>query len=35
LKIQIPDQAEQDLTEGFHFYDEQQAGLGSYFLTTV
>jgi hypothetical protein len=35
LKIQILDQAEQDLIEGFHFYEEQQAGLGSYFLTNL
>ena len=35
MKIQILDQAEQDLIEGFHFYEEQQAGLGSYFLTNL
>ena len=35
MKIEILDQAVQDLIEGFHFYEDQQAGLGSYFLTNL
>ena len=35
MRIQILDQAEQDLIEGFHFYEEQQPGLGSYFLANL
>lgn len=35
MRIEILDQAEQDLIEGFHFYESQQAGLGSYFLTSL
>jgi hypothetical protein len=31
VKIEILDQAEQDLLEGFQFYEEQQKGLGTYF----
>ena len=33
--IKILDLAERDLLEGFHFYDAQQQGLGSYFLTNL
>jgi hypothetical protein len=33
MKLEILDQAEDDLIEGFHFYESQQAGLGSYFQT--
>src|SRR5260370_40584520 len=33
--IEILDQAREDLIEGFHFYDSQQPGLGSYFLTNL
>ena len=33
--IEILDQAREDLIEGFHFYEEQQAGLGSYFLSNL
>ena len=33
MRIEILDQAVQDLIEGFHFYEDQQIGLGSYFLT--
>ena len=32
MKIKILDQAELDLIEGYHFYEDQEAGLGSYFL---
>jgi plasmid stabilization system protein ParE len=35
VKIEILDQAVQDLIEGFHFYEDQQPGLGSYFLTNL
>ena len=35
MRIQILDQAEQDLVEGFHFYEDQEAGLGRYFLTNL
>jgi len=35
MRIEILDQAVQDLIEGFHFYEDQQAGLGSYFLTNL
>jgi hypothetical protein len=33
--IEILDQAVEDLIEGFHFYEEQQSGLGSYFLSNL
>jgi hypothetical protein len=32
MRIEILDEAEQDLLDGFHFYNKQQAGLGAYFL---
>ena len=32
MRIEILDQAELDLLEGFHFYEAQQPGLGAYFL---
>ena|SRR5258708_27419141 len=35
MRIEILDQAEEDLIEGFHFYEGQQAGLGSYFLANL
>ena len=35
MKIEILDQASEDLIEGFHFYEDQQAGLGTYFLTNL
>jgi len=35
MKVQILDQAAEDLVEGFFFYEAQQTGLGSYFLTTL
>jgi plasmid stabilization system protein ParE len=35
MKVQILDEAEQDLIEGFHFYEAQQAGLGDYFLDSL
>ena len=35
MKVQILDRATNDLVEGFHFYEAQQGGLGSYFLTNL
>ena len=35
MKIEILDQAEDDLIEGFRFYEAQQPGLGSYFLVNL
>jgi hypothetical protein len=35
MRIQILDRAERDLIEGFHFYESQGVGLGSYFLANL
>jgi len=35
MKIVILDAAKQDLIQGFHFYEEQGTGLGTYFLTNL
>jgi len=35
VNIEILDLAKLDLLDGFHFYEEQQTGLGSYFLTSI
>lgn len=35
MRIEILDEAEEDLIEGFHFYEGQEAGLGSYFLDSL
>jgi hypothetical protein len=32
MKIKILESAKQDLREGFHFYESQETGIGSYFL---
>ena len=32
MKIEILDEAQEDLVAGFHFYERQNPGLGSYFL---
>jgi hypothetical protein len=32
VKIEILDEAQQDLIEGFQFYESREAGVGSYFL---
>jgi len=32
VKIEILDEAQDDLLQGFHFYETQETGLGSYFL---
>ena len=33
--IQIPDDAEQDLIDGFDFYNSQEFGLGDYFIDSL
>jgi plasmid stabilization system protein ParE len=35
MRVQILDEAEQDLVDAFHFYERQAAGLGSYFLDSL
>ena len=35
MKIQILDRAEEDLYQGFVFYEEQEAGIGDYFLNSL
>ena len=35
MKIEILDDAKEDLIAGFHFYEEQASGLGSYFLDSL
>ena len=35
MKVQILDEAEQDLVDGFCFYEAQDAGLGDYFLDSL
>ena len=35
MKIEILDAAEQDLVEGFGFYENQSEGLGDYFLDSI
>jgi hypothetical protein len=32
MKIHILDQAEDDLVDGYNFYENQEQGVGSYFL---
>jgi hypothetical protein len=32
VKIEILDEAQQDLIEGFQFYESRETGIGSYFL---
>ena len=32
MKIEILDEAQEDLVDGFRFYEAREAGLGSYFL---
>lgn len=32
MRIEILDEAQEDLIQGFHFYEGREAGLGSYFL---
>jgi hypothetical protein len=35
VRIEILDQAELDLVEGFHFYETQREDLGAYFLDSL
>jgi hypothetical protein len=35
MKIQIVDQAEDDLVDGYNFYKDQASGLGIYFLDCI
>lgn len=35
MRIEILDRAAIDLTDGFNFYETQQAGLGDYFLNSL
>lgn len=35
MKIALLDEAEQDLLDGFAFYERQETGLGAYFLDTL
>jgi hypothetical protein len=35
MKLEILDLAKNDLIEGYHFYQAQEPGLGSYFLDTL
>jgi hypothetical protein len=35
MRVEILDAAKDDLIAGFHFYEEQSAGLGSYFLDSI
>ena len=35
MKIQILDEAKEDLVDGFRFYESQSPGLGDYFLDSL
>jgi len=35
MRIEILEEALDDLAEGFRFYDEQEAGIGDYFLNSL
>ena len=35
MRIEILGEAQQDLTDGFRFYENQRAGLGDYFLDSL
>lgn len=35
MRIQILDEAEQDITEGFRFYESREVGLGNYFMDSL
>lgn len=35
MRIQILDEAEEDLVRGFRFYEKQELGLGEYFLDSL
>jgi hypothetical protein len=32
VNIEVLDEAQEDLTQGFHFYESREPGLGSYFI---
>ena len=35
MKLEILDRARDDLIEGYHFYEDMEAGLGDYFLACL
>jgi hypothetical protein len=35
MRVEILDQADNDLIDGAHFYEDQESGLGSYFLSSL
>lgn len=35
MKLELLDEAEQDIVDGFHFYERQTAGLGAYFVDSL
>ena len=35
MKVEILDEAQNDLLDGFRFYDNQSEGLGDYFLDSL
>ena len=35
MKIEVLDEAEADLVDGFHFYEGQETGIGWYFLDSL
>jgi len=35
MKIEVLDSAEEDLIDGFKFYENQSTGLGNYFLDSI
>ena len=35
MTLQLLDRARDDLIEGFHFYEDKEAGLGGYFLVNL
>ncbi|OGQ98732.1 MAG: hypothetical protein A2521_12995 [Deltaproteobacteria bacterium RIFOXYD12_FULL_57_12] len=35
MNLRILDEAQQDLIDGFRFYEKQEAGLGGYFLDSL
>lgn len=35
MRIEVLDEAEKDLVDGFAFYDRQSKGLGNYFLDSI
>ena len=35
MKIKVFEEAEQDLIDGFRFYEAQKSGLGEYFLDSL